>query len=131
MYCKECGMPMAALDPKEITDPQPSRYVDRWCCDEKECSKQGRAVTENTHILYELKALCEYIEEMEPKRRALTNDGLERGVRNGRFIYYPKDIDSRLRDGVIFYSTGWGWRLRKMWQMVLEGKLAQDERFAS
>ena len=36
MYCKECGMPMTALDPKEISDPQPSRFVDRWCSAEKE-----------------------------------------------------------------------------------------------
>lgn len=131
MLCNECRIPMTPLDPRKITDPQPSRYIDRWECNEKECPAQGRAVTENTHILYELKALCEYIAEMEPRRRALTNYGLERGMRNGRFLYYPKDIDRRLRDGVIFYSTGWGWRLRKEWQMVLEGKLAEDERLAS
>ena len=44
MYCNECCMPMTALDPKEVADPQPSRYVDRWCCAEKECPAQGSVV---------------------------------------------------------------------------------------
>ena len=44
MNCNECGTPMTPLDPREITDPQPSRYVNRWRCDEKECPRQGDVV---------------------------------------------------------------------------------------
>ena len=82
---------------------------------------------EEKHVLEELKKLCEYIEEAEPKRKALSNDALARGARQGRFLYMPMDIKKPLRDGVVFYSTGWGWRLRKYWEMSLEGKLQEAE----
>lgn len=32
----------------------------------------------------------------------------------------PNKITKSMRDGVFFYSTGWGWRLRKNWQIELE-----------
>jgi hypothetical protein len=41
MNCNECGSPMTELDPREITDPQPSRFIPRWRCDEKECPRAG------------------------------------------------------------------------------------------
>jgi len=44
MNCNECGEPMTELDPREITDPQPSRFIPRWRCDEKECPAQGEVV---------------------------------------------------------------------------------------
>lgn len=44
MNCNECNSPMTELDPREITDPQPSRYIPRWRCDEKECPAQGEVV---------------------------------------------------------------------------------------
>ncbi len=44
MNCDVCHSPMTQLDPREITDPQPSRYVHRWRCDEKECPAQGEVV---------------------------------------------------------------------------------------
>lgn len=47
MNCNECGEPMTKLDPREITDPWPSRYVDRWRCDEKECPAQGEVVEDD------------------------------------------------------------------------------------
>lgn len=46
MNCNECGESMTELDPREITDPQPSRFVPRWRCDEKECPAQGAVVEE-------------------------------------------------------------------------------------
>ena len=91
----------------------------------------GVSREEKIHILYQLKALCTYVANEEPKRRALTNDALERGIRSGRYIYYPKDIPRELREGIVFYSSGWGWRLRKNWELVLEGKLAECEGEAS
>lgn len=48
MICNECHSPMTQLDPREITDPQPTRYVDRWRCDEPECPAQGEAVEDVT-----------------------------------------------------------------------------------
>jgi hypothetical protein len=38
---------MTELDPREITDPQPSRFVHRWRCDEKECPRQGEVVEDD------------------------------------------------------------------------------------
>jgi len=46
MNCNECHSPMTQLDPREITDPQPSRFVPRWRCDEKMCPRQGEVVEE-------------------------------------------------------------------------------------
>lgn len=46
MSCNKCHSPMTQLDPREITDPQPSRYVPRWRCDEKKCPAQGEVVEE-------------------------------------------------------------------------------------
>lgn len=46
MNCNECHTPMTQLDPREITDPQPSRFIPRWRCDEKECPRQGEVVEE-------------------------------------------------------------------------------------
>jgi len=48
MNCNECHKPMTELDPREITDPQPSRFVPRWRCDEKECPAQGEVVEDVT-----------------------------------------------------------------------------------
>lgn len=47
MNCNECNEPMTQLDPREITDPQPSRYVPRWRCDEMECPAQGEVVEDD------------------------------------------------------------------------------------
>lgn len=47
MNCSECHEPMTELDPREITDPQPSRFVPRWRCDEKECPAQGVVVEDD------------------------------------------------------------------------------------
>lgn len=44
MNCNECHSPMTQLGPREITDPQPSRFIPRWRCDEKECPRQGEVV---------------------------------------------------------------------------------------
>ena len=46
MNCNECHSPMTQLDPREITDPHPSRFIPRWRCDEKECPAQGEVVEE-------------------------------------------------------------------------------------
>jgi len=48
MNCDKCHEPMTELDPREITDPQPSRFVPRWRCDEKECPAQGEVVEDVT-----------------------------------------------------------------------------------
>ncbi len=47
MNCNECHSPMTELDPREITDPQPSRFIPRWRCDEKECPAQGEVVEDD------------------------------------------------------------------------------------
>jgi hypothetical protein len=38
---------MTELDPREITDPQPSRFVPRWRCDEMDCPRQGEVVEDD------------------------------------------------------------------------------------
>lgn len=48
MNCNECHEPMTELDPREITDPQPSRFIPRWRCDEQECPAQGEVVEDVT-----------------------------------------------------------------------------------
>lgn len=47
MNCNECHSPMTELDPREITDPQPSRFIPRWRCDEMECPAQGEVVEDD------------------------------------------------------------------------------------
>jgi hypothetical protein len=32
---------MTQLSPRAIYDPQPTRYIDRWRCDQQECPIQG------------------------------------------------------------------------------------------
>jgi len=36
-----------------------------------------------------------------------------------------KYIDTDIRNGIIFYSNGWGWRLRKNWFEELEKRKAE------
>lgn len=33
-----------------------------------------------------------------------------------------RDTYKPLRDGIVFYSSGWGWRLRKNWQQAIAEK---------
>ena len=35
-----------------------------------------------------------------------------------------RDTYKPLRDGIVFYSSGWGWRLRKNWQQAIAEKRA-------
>jgi len=35
------------------------------------------------------------------------------------------DFYKPLRDGIVFYSSGWGWRLRKNWQQTIATKRAE------
>ncbi len=42
---------------------------------------------------------------------------------SGEYGFIPERlIDKPQRDGIVFYSGGWGWRLRKNWKEVLEQK---------
>ena len=52
---------------------------------------------------------CSEIEEKYPKRRA---------------AYSPSftNFDKELREGIVFYRSGWGWRLNRNWRETLEGK---------
>ncbi len=57
-----------------------------------------------------LEQWCIEYRQHHPKNYGTYNAGSVRG------LYKP------LRDGVIFYSRGWGWRLRKRWQEAIEAK---------
>jgi hypothetical protein len=35
------------------------------------------------------------------------------------------DFYKPLRDGIVFYSSGWGWRLRKDWREAITRKRAE------
>jgi len=37
------------------------------------------------------------------------------------------NFDKTLRDGIVFYSRGWGWRLRKNWQETWQKKYEQEK----
>lgn len=37
------------------------------------------------------------------------------------------DFYKPLRDGIVFYSSGWGWRLRKNWHETIAQKRAELE----
>lgn len=52
---------------------------------------------------------CNEIEEKYPNRRA---------------AYQPSftNFDSELRQGIVMYRPGWGWRLRKDWRLMLNKK---------
>jgi len=59
------------------------------------------------------------------------NQYLEKHPRNdGQYSRqgYPTSIPKRLRDGVIFWSTGWGWRLRKDWKKTLDDRITRHHR---
>lgn len=70
--------------------------------------------------LENLEIACHHIIAEEPQRKALSNDEIARGT--GVIV---KNIDKRLRDGIIFYSSGWGWRLRIGWEDVLKARYAE------
>ena len=38
----------------------------------------------------------------------------------GSYSYSITQVPKPIRDGIFFWSAGWGWRLRKNWQEVLE-----------
>jgi len=49
------------------------------------------------------------------------------GAYGDRWLFDPVAMPKHLRDGIIFYSTGWGWRLRNGWQDVLRKRKAMVE----
>jgi hypothetical protein len=67
----------------------------------------------NEELLHQLNVLqnwCgSYLDEC-PRNQGSYRGGVLRG------IYKP------LRDGIVFYSSGWGWRLRKDWRQVIAHK---------
>lgn len=56
-----------------------------------------------------IKKRCEEIEQKYPHRRA---------------SYKPSftNFDKDLRNGIVFYSSGWGWRLRSNWRETWQKK---------
>lgn len=56
-----------------------------------------------------IKKRCEEIEQKYPQHRA---------AHKPSFTHFDAD----LRKGIVFYGSGWGWRLRKDWRGVWEDK---------
>lgn len=67
--------------------------------------------------LENLEIVCHHIMREEPRLKAMSNDEIARGT--GVIM---KNIDKPLRDGIVFYSSGWGWRLRVGWEDVLKAR---------
>ena len=59
-----------------------------------------------------IKVRCEQIEAKYPKHRAAYNPS---------FANFDKD----LRAGIVFYSSGWGWRLRRNWREAWQKKMEE------
>lgn len=70
----------------------------------------------------QLEKMCERIEREQPKRRCLSSDDFRMAYWKGEFTTHIKNIDKDIRDGVVFYSSGWGWRLRLNWRETLQAK---------
>lgn len=49
----------------------------------------------------------------------------EHGSNSGEYSHIGGLVDKPLRDGIIFYSTGWGWRMRKNGLEVLEQRMKE------
>lgn len=64
--------------------------------------------------LIQIEMRCNELERKQPKRRA---------------DYQPSftNFDSELRQGIVMYRSGWGWRLRKNWREVLAQKMEQHK----
>lgn len=77
--------------------------------------------------LAELKKACDLILEKSPKRRCLDAASFMLAFWNGEMTTYIGNIDKSLRDGVVFYSRGWGWRLRKDWKTTLDSRIKEQE----
>ena len=71
-------------------------------------------------FLNDLKALCEFLDRQPRKScyRDFTPESL-------RYVLSPEFKGER--EGVLFYSSGWGWRLRKDWQAELEKRGAPKQ----
>ena len=62
------------------------------------------------HQLNRLEKWCIAYREENPRNHGTYRGGVCRDT------YKP------LRDGIVFYSSGWGWRLRKNWQQAIADK---------
>lgn len=71
--------------------------------------------------LNELKRACEEYLAAYP-----TNRGAYPAYSSN--LAHFRNIRKDLRDGVVFYSGGWGWRLRREWRKVLDERIAQTEK---
>jgi len=65
-----------------------------------------------------LASICDYLEQQSS--RCASSQSLER-VRGFYLIEPPYQS---LREGVIYHSEGWGWRLRRDWREELAAKRA-------
>lgn len=72
--------------------------------------------TVTTEHLDALASVCEFVEQQSS--RCASDQSLQR-VR-GHYLIDPEYQD--IREGVVFYSPGWGWRLRPTWQRELAAK---------
>ena len=74
-------------------------------------------MSNQTYYEKELRAFYDLCERMEADRNRGWYTGdmcFHGGVHSQRFIKDRKFLP--YRKGIIFYSTGWGWRLRKGWR---------------
>lgn len=65
-----------------------------------------------------LESICDYLEQQSS--RCASSQSLQR-VR-GFYLIDPQY--QNLREGVIYHSAGWGWRLRRDWREALATKRA-------
>jgi hypothetical protein len=63
-----------------------------------------------------LASICEFVEQQSS--RCASDQSLQR-VR-GYYLVDPEYQD--IREGVVYFSQGWGWRLRPTWQRALADK---------
>jgi len=74
-------------------------------------------------VLNDLEHLCEWLEQ-QPRKAGYVR---VRGIWYVESGYVTLPAYKAVRDGVIFYSSGWGWRLRKDWRATLAAKRAQAQ----
>lgn len=65
-----------------------------------------------------LASICDYLEQQSS--RCASNLSLQRV----RGFYLTDPQYQSLREGVIYHSEGWGWRLRRAWREELAAKRA-------